>query len=127
MNASKPHTRKYTIEYVALDAQLEAGSITLTHDNIDDDAYMLDDDTRTTLAVKAAISTTGDGWHVAPLRRRTTQYIELTDDDARIMRTTEISVPSNYTLLQRDLNGQKQYALVSNQLMPHIPKRTRVI
>jgi hypothetical protein len=130
MNASKPHTRTYTIEHVALDAKLEAGSIMITHDTMPDDAYTIDEATRTAYAIDAASQTTGTGWHVAPLKERITRYIDVHDDTARMIRTTSIEIPHNYTVLQRNLNGTTQYALVSYQLMPHIPdtpKRTRVI
>ena len=129
MNASKPHTRIYSSEDTILNPTIEAGTIDLTYHEADEH-YQADDATRTAAAITAATRTTGDGWHVAPTRERTTRYIELTDDIAQKMRTTEIKVPSGYTLLQRDLNGGTQYALVRCQLMPHMPntpKRTRVL
>ena len=127
MNASKPHTRKYTVEHTALDAKLEAGSITITHDNIDDDAYTIDAAARATLAIDAAISTTGDGWDVAPLRQRCTQYVEVQDDTGNYTRTVDVDVPAQYTLLQRTINGTTQYALVSTTLLPEQRKYTRII
>ena len=127
MNASRPHTRTYTIEHVVFDTKLEAGTTTITHDTMADDAYTIDEATRTTYAIDAASQTTGTGWHVAPLKERYTRYIDVHDDTARMIRTTSIDIPYGYTLLQRNLNGTTQYALVSCQLMPHIPKRSRVI
>ena len=129
MNASNPHTRKYTEENTVLNPTIEAGSIDLTYHEADEH-YRADDATRTAAAITAATRTTGDGWHVAPTRQRTTQYIDVHDDTARMIRTTSIDIPHGYTVLQRDLDGTTQYALVRCQLMPHIPdtpKRSRVI
>lgn len=126
MNASKPHTRTYTVENTALHPTIEAGSILLT-DNAADDVHPLDNTERMAIAITAATRTTGTGWHVAPTRERTTQYIELTDDTARIMRTTSIEIPYGYTVLQRDLNGTTQYALVQSTVQPQAPRRTRVV
>ena len=77
MNASKPHTRTYTVENTVLDPTIEAGSILLT-DNAADDAHPLDDTERMAIAITAATRTTGTGWHVAPTRER----VEAGDDDA---------------------------------------------
>lgn len=126
MNASKPHTRTYTVENTALHPTIEAGSILLT-DNAADDAHPLDDTERMAIAITAATRTTGHGWHIAPTRERTTRYIELTDDTARMMRTHTVEVPHGYTVLQRDLDGTTQYALVQSTVQPQAPRRTRVV
>ena len=126
MNATKPHTRTYTVENTVLQPTFEAGNVVLT-DNAADDAHPLDDTERMAIAITAATRTTGTGWHVAPTRERTTQYIELTDDTARIMRTTSIEIPYGYTVLQRDLDGTTQYALVRSHVQPQSPRRTRVV
>lgn len=126
MNASKPHTRTYTVENTVLHPTIEAGSILLT-DNAADDVHPLDDTERMAIAITAATRTTGTGWHVAPIRERTTRYIELTDDTARMMRTHTVEVPHGYTVLQRDLNGTTQYALVQSTVQPQAPRRTRVV
>lgn len=126
MNASKPHTRTYTVENTALHPTIEAGSILLT-DNAADDAHPLDDTERMAIAITAATRTTGTGWHVAPTRERTTRYIEFTDDTARMMRTHTVEVPYGYTVLQRDLDGTTQYALVQSTVQPQTPRRTRVV
>lgn len=126
MNASKPHTRTYTVENTVLNPTTEAGSILLT-DNAADDAHPLNDTERMAIAITAATRTTGDGWHVAPTRERYTRYIDLTDDMARMIRTTSIDIPYGYTLLQRDLNGTTQYALVQSTVQPQAPRRTRVV
>ena len=126
MNASKPHTRTYTVEYTALHPTIEAGSILLT-DNAADDAHPLNDTERMAIAITAATRTTGDGWHVAPTRERHTRYIDLPDDTARMIRTTSIDIPHGYTVLQRDLDGTTQYALVQSTVQPQAPRRTRVV
>jgi hypothetical protein len=126
MSATKPHTRTYTIENTVLHPTIEAGSILLT-DNAADDAHAIDDTERMAIAITAATRTTGDGWHIAPTRERTTQYIDVHDDIARMTRTMSIDIPYGYTVLQRNLNGTTQYALVQCTVQPQGPRRTRVI
>jgi len=108
----------------------------------DSDDHTCDDLERVVVAQHAADTLTnakdkpGHGWLIAHTVERITQYIvtgDLDDDSnnfVRITRRATIEMPDDYTVLQRDLDGTTQYALVRCQLMPHMPntpKRTRVL
>lgn len=117
MAQDAPHLERQNIEHTKLRPALKAGSYT-TYEDTPRTLHTLLNEDAARVAIEATQAVTGTGWKCAPVEERVTRYVRIDREAAQITRAPErVEVPEGYTLLCRDKDGIKQYALVHSHIL----------